>query len=295
MIIKEFQVVLPLTVEEYQIGQLYAVAEASKAETGGGDGVEVLKNEPIDHPEYNKHSRDGKCQYTHKIYHLEQKVPGWIKAFAPAGSLHLHEEAWNAYPFCKTVLTNPGYMEKGFRLSITTWHKEGDRTIDNVHELEGNNLAKRQVISIDIVNDPISSGDYKKEYDPSLFSEDQCLCLHKGKDSNGLDWIEKVKEAQVKEAQSDAEKPKSEKFPVMTCYKLVEVEFIWTLIGGKVERFIGDFERRLFTNFHRQLYCTRSEWGHMTLDDIRRIEDETKKKLDEQRQLAELKGSKAGE
>ena len=30
-----------MTVEEYQVGQLWSVAEASKAETGGGEGVEV--------------------------------------------------------------------------------------------------------------------------------------------------------------------------------------------------------------------------------------------------------------
>ena len=60
---------MPLTVEEYQVGQLYAVVEASKAETGGGDGVEVLVNEPFtDHPEF------GSGQYTHKIYHLQRFV-----------------------------------------------------------------------------------------------------------------------------------------------------------------------------------------------------------------------------
>ena len=37
-----------MTVEEYQVAQLYSVAEASKNETGGGEGVEVLKNEPYD-------------------------------------------------------------------------------------------------------------------------------------------------------------------------------------------------------------------------------------------------------
>ena len=30
---------------------------------------------------------------------------------APKGSLEIHEEAWNAYPYCKTVLSNPGYMK----------------------------------------------------------------------------------------------------------------------------------------------------------------------------------------
>lgn len=42
---------MPLTVEEYQVAQLYSVAEASKNETGGGEGIEVLKNEPFqDYP-----------------------------------------------------------------------------------------------------------------------------------------------------------------------------------------------------------------------------------------------------
>lgn len=47
MLIKEFRVTLPLTVEEYQVAQLYSVAEVSKNNTGGGEGIEVLKNEPF--------------------------------------------------------------------------------------------------------------------------------------------------------------------------------------------------------------------------------------------------------
>lgn len=52
---------------QYQVGQLYSVAEASKNETGGGEGIEVLKNEPYE--------EDGeKGQFTHKIYHLKRPV-----------------------------------------------------------------------------------------------------------------------------------------------------------------------------------------------------------------------------
>ena len=37
---------------------------------------------------------------------------------APKGSLEVHEEAWNAYPYCKTVLSNPGYMKvRAYRVS----------------------------------------------------------------------------------------------------------------------------------------------------------------------------------
>lgn len=52
---------------QYQVGQLFSVAEASKNETGGGEGIEVLKNEP-----YEKDGEKG--QYTHKIYHLKRFV-----------------------------------------------------------------------------------------------------------------------------------------------------------------------------------------------------------------------------
>lgn len=41
--------------------------------------------------------------------------------------------------------------------------------------------------------------------------------------------------------------------PVMTCYKLVTVEFKWFGLQNRVENFIQRAERRLFTNFHRYL------------------------------------------
>lgn len=44
-------------------------------------------------------------QYTYKIYHLASKVPAFIRLLAPKGSLEVHEEAWNAYPYCRTVIT----------------------------------------------------------------------------------------------------------------------------------------------------------------------------------------------
>lgn len=50
---------------QYQVGQLFSVAEASKNETGGGEGIEVLKNEPYE-------DESGKGQYTHKKYHLQR-------------------------------------------------------------------------------------------------------------------------------------------------------------------------------------------------------------------------------
>ncbi len=139
---------LPLTVEEYQVGQLWSVAEASKNETGGGEGIEVLKNEPFEkYPLLGGDYSSG--QYTYKIYHLARylpnadlslhedcqkpksynilftvvlcsKVPAFIRLLAPKGSLEIHEEAWNAYPYCRTVISVR--LRKKI-LNISLWKK----------------------------------------------------------------------------------------------------------------------------------------------------------------------------
>jgi hypothetical protein len=40
-------------------------------------------------------------------------------------------------------------------------------------------------------------------------------------------------------------------------------------------------EHRLFTTFHRQVFCWTDKWYGMTMADIRAIEEATKKELDD--------------
>ncbi len=115
-----------MTVEEYQVAQLWSVAQASKENTGGGEGIEILKNEPFENKK-DLFQNYTSGQYTHKIYKLQRwlietflkfwakcfyilfiwflsKVPWWLRKMAPKGTLEFHEEAWNAYPFCRTCV-----------------------------------------------------------------------------------------------------------------------------------------------------------------------------------------------
>ena len=66
-------VVMTCVLLQYQVGQLYSVAQASKNETGGGEGIEVLKNEPYDNVPLLG-GKFTKGQYTYKIYHLARYV-----------------------------------------------------------------------------------------------------------------------------------------------------------------------------------------------------------------------------
>lgn len=275
MIIKEFRVILPLTVEEYQVAQLYSVAIASKNETGGGEGIEVVANEPFtaksgSQPKYPLLGGQYDAgQFTHKIYHLASKVPSIVRWLAPSGSLEIHEEAWNAYPYCRTVVTNPGYMKEHFFIKIETMHLPDRGDTENAHNLSAEDLKKREVITIDIANDTVEARDYKETEDPTKYHS-----LKTGRGPLQGDWKKSVT-------------------PVMCCYKLVTAHFKWLGLQDRVENFIQKSERRIFTNFHRQLFCWTDEWFGMTMADIRDFEAKVKKELDEQRQQGTVRGTRA--
>lgn len=266
MLIKEFRIPLPLCTEEYQIGQLYAVAEMSKNVTGGGEGVEVVKNEPFkDFPLLGGKYNSG--QYTYKIYHLSSKVPAIIRLLAPKGSLEVHEEAWNAYPYSKTVITNPMWMKDKFTLIIESIHLDDTGDTENALELTPEQLLAREVIEIDIVNDPIPRSDYKELEDPAIFKS-----VKTGRGPyKGIDWKKNVK-------------------PLMTCYKVVHIDFQWFGLQSKIEPYVQKSERRLFTTFHRQLFCWIDRWYDLSLDEVRRYEEQIKDELDQQRANGEVRG-----
>jgi len=266
-VVREYRIPLPITVDEYHIAQLYSVAEASKNETGGGDGVEVVTNEPYE----NDPEHGGSGQYTYKIMHLQKKVPGIIRKLAPTGSLVVEEEAWNAYPYCKTVYTNKSYMKENFRVEIETWHKP-DRVSKNDpankhHKLTADEIRKRNMDFIDIINDPVNSSDYKAEEDPSKFKSEK---TGRGPIS-GAEWYSSCE-------------------PYMCCYKLYKVDFKWRGLQTVVQNIIMKAVRKLLLNFHRQVFCWMDKWHDLSIEDIRRIEEETKHELDEQRHVGEVRG-----
>lgn len=266
MLTKEYRITLPLSVEEYHVGQLYSVAEMSKRETGGGEGVEVVTNEsfsgqPLFHGEYSS------GQYTYKIYHLKKKVPLFIRMLAPEEALQVHEKSWNAYPYSRTVYSNP-FMKSNFHLVIESLHVADGGDTENIHRLPAEQWRATEAVRIDIVNDPVNSADYLADEDPSKVTSKK---TGRGPFS-GARWWQEV-------------------HPVMTCYKLVTADFRWFGLQTRVERSIHDFERRLFHKFHRQVVCWLDQWHGLTLEDIRKIEDDTQEDLQKQMECGEVRGT----
>eukprot|EP00051_Salpingoeca_urceolata_P002511 m.50895 g.50895 ORF g.50895 m.50895 type:complete len:1039 (+) comp12182_c0_seq1:107-3223(+) len=252
MLVKEYRILLPLELEDYRRAQLFMVNKKSETESHGGNseqksGVEILENEPYtDGP-------GGNGQYTRKIYHVGSKLPGWLRSILPANALCAYEEAWNAYPYTKTRFTSP-FIEK-FSIEVETVFCQDAGTQDNLFKLKGEEL-KREVDFIDWVNDPVDKKHYKEDEDPQLF-----VSKVTGRGPLGKGW-------------QDASSP------VMCAYKLCKVEFRYWGLQSKIERFVHKAAiRDTLLVAHRQAWCWQDEWFHLTMEDIRRQEKETQKKL----------------
>ncbi|CAG8594619.1 12224_t:CDS:10 [Dentiscutata erythropus] len=201
------------------VAQLYSVAEASKAETSGGEGVEVIKNESYD---------NGK-----ELWHPAERLNFTKKRGMPT-----------------LIVRQNGYMKENFKLITESMHIDESRgEVENALNISEDLLEKRKVVIIDVANDPIEAKDYQEDEDPTLFHSEKT-----GRGPLKGDWIKTVT-------------------PVMTCYKLVTIEFKWFGLQTKMEAFTQDF--------HRQVFCWTDKWFGMTLEDIRELEDKTKLDLDE--------------
>nr|XP_025970488.1 membrane-associated phosphatidylinositol transfer protein 2 isoform X4 [Dromaius novaehollandiae] len=250
MLIKEYRIPLPMSVEEYRIAQLYMIQKKSREETcGEGSGVEILENRPyMDGP-------GGNGQYTHKVYHIGMHIPSWFRSILPKAALRVEEESWNAYPYTRTRYTCP-FVEK-FSIDIETYYKTDPGEHVNVFNLSP--AEKRQTIldPIDIVKDPIPPHEYKAEEDPKLYKS---MKTKRGPLSE--DWIEEYKN-------------NPGKYPIMCAYKLCKVEFRYWGMQSKIERFIHDVGlRKVMVRAHRQAWCWQDEWYGLTIEDIRQLEKE---------------------
>ncbi|XP_052247564.1 protein retinal degeneration B-like isoform X1 [Dreissena polymorpha] len=260
MLVKEYRISLPMSVEEYRIAQLYMIQKKSREEShGAGSGVEIIENQPYtDGP-------GGSGQYTYKIYHIGSHLPGWFRAILPKSALRVEEEAWNAYPYTKTRYKCP-FVEK-FVLEVETRYLNDGGEKDNLFGLKSSELKERTVDYIDIVKDTISSSDYRREEDPKIY---QSNTTQRGPLQDN--WREEY----AKAARTDPNKK------IMTAYKLCRVEFRYWGMQNKIERFIHDIGlRKTMLRAHRQAWCWQDEYYGLKLEDIRRLELETQLALQE--------------
>jgi hypothetical protein len=247
VLVKEFRVPLPISVEEYRLAQRYCTARASKEATTGKDGVEVVESKP-----YTDEKTGAQGLYTYKVYHLEGYVPAWLRAIIPASALELHEKSWDRYPYCKTVLTNPFLGDK-FHFEIESMHAADLGEQDNILGITDRKvLKKRKVVFLDIAKDTLpDKTKYKADEDPTKVGNKKMPPLSDG-------WQKRAN-------------------PKMCCYKLVTVRCkIWGL-QNKMEDTLMATERDIFLKFHQEVFCWLNDWYGLSEEEIFKLVDEFNK------------------
>jgi len=252
MYIKEYRILMPMSVEEYRIAQLYMVSRFSRERTTKGEGIEIVKNEPYE-------DENGKGQFTHKIVYLENAIPAWVKALVPGSITQVEEKSWNAYPYVKTVYTCPFFGDR-FSIVSETRYFNDTGTQENVHNLTPDLLAQREVDFIDIANEEIAPAYYKKEEDPQFFTSKKT-----GRGPLTKDW-------------------KKTQEPLMCIYKITYVEFkVWglqTTVEGWLQKSMC---RDVMLLGHKQAFCWMDAWIDLTMEQVRKYEEETKILCDKMR------------
>uniref|UniRef100_A0A182W3D9 Cytoplasmic phosphatidylinositol transfer protein 1 n=1 Tax=Anopheles minimus TaxID=112268 RepID=A0A182W3D9_9DIPT len=231
---KEYRICMPLTVEEYKIGQLYMIARHSLEQSDDGEGVEVIENKECFDPEH------GKGQYTEKRIHLSSRLPYWLQAVCPK-VFYVIEKGWNYYPYTCSFIPK-------LHIRILTRFEDNAGTSENCLNLSEETLKTRIVDHVDIAFEEPAEKHYKKEEDPKFFKS---RITGRGPLVEG--W-----------RQTDS--------PMMCSYKLVEASFeVWGL-QTRVEDFIQKCIRDVLLLGHRQAFAWIDEWHGMSIDDVRMYE-----------------------
>ncbi|XP_072250199.1 cytoplasmic phosphatidylinositol transfer protein 1b [Leuresthes tenuis] len=237
MLMKEYRICMPLTVEEYRIGQLYMISKHSCEQSGGGEGVEVVRNEPDTHPQH------GLGQLTEKRIYLSSKLPSWAKAFVPR-FFYVTEKAWNFYPYTITEYS-VSFLPK-FSIRIDTRFENNNGHNDNV--FGDTPTPEGDVSFLDILSDHIPEKHYKESEDLSRW--------HSIKTERGplqKDWRDQHK-------------------PIMCSYKRVKCSFEVYGFQTRTEEFIHRNIRDILLVGHRQAVAWIDEWHGLNLEEVREYE-----------------------
>lgn len=261
MKIYEYRIIIPATLEKYQIANIYMTAKRSQEESKQvqGEGIETIKDEP-----FSNEKESG--VYTYKIMHFKSRIPRFMRWALPDKYCHCHEESYNAFPHYNTIYNQPGLGEN-FIMSVESYHvpyKHGEPIPDNLLNLTPKELEMRKIMYLDVLgNKPKPS----KERDLSKW---QCPILGVTKPFAEYNPKKKKKDDSLTEPPDWTTTFDGE---MMVAVKVVKFMFKWKGLQTVVEKFgTQKFYPNLFTDAHRDILRWSDQWASMDMQQVREYE-----------------------
>ncbi|KAL8140498.1 hypothetical protein V2J09_006519 [Rumex salicifolius] len=249
--LKEFRIVMPMSVEEYEVAQLYMVLKMQQQTATNTEGIEILQSRPFEDNVF------GKGYYTSKLYRFQR-----FRLGLPVLHLQMLSSCKKKLGMHTRDAKQCPYFEK-MLLTIETIHVADNGESENVHGLSKEQLEMREVEVIDIASAERDYWSYMVGCCDTDFSQFRSSRTGRGPLLKG--W-------------------KDECRPVMTAYKLVTVDAPYWGFGRRIEQALISGERALFLETHRHSFSWIDDWYGMTTLQLRELEKQYNALSAEERQ-----------
>ena len=247
MLIREYRILMPLSVSEYKKGQRYMIARAQLEAGFEGDRVELVGAEPCQHAKF------GAGIHQEKRYHLARHLPFWAQKFLPTEPFYVTENSWNYYPrYNETNFTC--HLSNRISVEVQTTYQDDAGNTDNALNLTPEELAVREVVYLDLVYDEMSN------------ATKEAACSLKGFKSEKID-----------RGPFAPDWPHSSS-PVMCSYKVIRVNvnvFGFQTIG---ESTIHGKLRDVLLQGHKEAVLWLDEWYDITEGELVELEERLRMK-----------------
>lgn len=284
MKIIEFRVLIPISLAKFQIAKRFINLQYIKDLGGDGEGIELIKNEE---PFENENE---KGYLTEKVYHVKSKIPGFIRWAVPDKYLHFYETSYNAFPHTTTINSIPP-LGDDFILKVESQHMDanvdfnkdtGENSFiipDNVMNLPDNELKERKIVYIDILNGPASSSNYTDDGNETEVQKKtrsgirDFVCPEIGL-NEPLGKFDPTTNYNPEKIPAWAKKYNGEMALIV---KVVHFHLKWFGLQTAVEKLVSStFYPKLFTEVHRKIILSSTQWKSLTIEDIKNEEERIK-------------------
>lgn len=301
MVVLEYRVVMPFTLDEFRRGFRYTCARQSQevlASSANGervarqeDGRFTVVPDPV--KMYGRvPARSTLCNegtYIRNRLYLGSRLPGWVRRLFPDAAFWIREEYWGAFPysFC--------------RYTSELWPHQLEFTIESLHvandlgETDGvfadmsskeQKECKTQVLDIGSASKNSMPGVFQG--DPTSFRSTQC---GRGPLSGPGWWRQSPSIAHVTESTLsnfalsrametrplETEPPQD---PLMCIYKRAQCKLHSLPFASRLEQIALDSTvRDMVVHGFKNLFCWTDCWFNLSHSDLNRLEDNTRLQL----------------
>ncbi|CAL8069352.1 unnamed protein product [Orchesella dallaii] len=274
-VIREYRVVLPMTVDEYEVARKWHNTEKIKLDAlilkekkANEYPEEVLVKETADVIPYfggavernvGEHSikRYGWSPdaSTSTIFNAFSKFATVCDTFISSSMKITEIETWESFPYYRSVSINQAAKD-AYTMIIEAKYLPGKGELENALNLPEDMLQQREIVLLDIAAS-VPWADYRDGKDPTIYR-----CSANGRGALKPDeWINTAD-------------------PVMTCYILVSIKYNTPGVGRMLEKRLHSGIKRAMVLHHRELFCLMDRWIGLTLDMVREMEIEAQEELE---------------